>query len=83
MKVVAGEHEQIDGSPNPSFDCLSGSHLDFDIHDQTGRHVGSWCAWCGTGAYDDSRITMTGQPVGFTPTLSVRVPDGFHRHTEA
>lgn len=65
---------------NPSFDCITGRHLFFEITDQTGHHVGSWCAWCGTGAYDFRHIDHDGQPIDFTPTITVRIPDGFHRN---
>jgi hypothetical protein len=64
---------------NPSFDCLAGMHLFFDIHDEQGRTVGGWCPWCGTGSYDGDRITGDGRPVGFVPTYRARIPDGFHR----
>lgn len=69
----------MNSADNPSFDCLTGAHLLFDVHDEHGTVVGGWCAWCGTGAYDSDRITGDGDAVGFVPTLSVRVPDGFHR----
>lgn len=68
---------------NPSFDCITGGHLLFDIHDQHGQCVGGWCAWCGTGARDADRITDDGTAVGFVPTLKVRVPAHFHRQAAA
>ncbi len=84
---MAGEHERIPTAPNPGYDCIFGRHLNIDIYapeaGPTGGRcltaVGGWCVWCGTGAYDPDRITDAGQPVGFTPTLHIRIPAGFDR----
>lgn len=64
---------------NPSFDCVGGHHLFYDIHDPAGLVVGGWCPWCGTGAYDPDRITEDGRAVGFEPDYRVRIPAGFSR----
>lgn len=82
-----GSHENLPGhgdpAANPSFDCITGRHLFFEILDGRGGNVGGWCPWCGTGSYDGDRITIDGQAVGFTPRFVVRIPEGFHRGEKA
>lgn len=69
--------------PTAGLACIVGGHLFADILDaSTGDLVGDWCLWCGTGVYDGERITVLGQPVGFTPRYQARIPDGFHRLPE-
>lgn len=72
---------------NPSFDCITGGHLLMEVYDAETvetdlpkrQPVGSWCLWCGTGAYDGERITDDG-PVGFTPIYHLHIPATWHRN---
>jgi hypothetical protein len=87
-----GHPENIPGSPNPSFDCLTGRHMLIDVYDakqvianrgQVDRQLGcvaSWCLWCGSGMSDPARVDdTTGQPIGFAPIYDFYAPDDWHR----
>jgi hypothetical protein len=67
---------------NPNLACIGGKCLLIDATDDAGSVVGCWCLWCGTATYDGERISDEGQPIGFVPSFTVRLPDGFHRRRE-
>jgi hypothetical protein len=92
---IPGHPENIEGSPNPSFDCLTGRCLLMSAYDATEIFqarirkqprppaVAEWCLWCGGGVSNPDRIDdETGQALDFTPAYALRVPEGWHREPE-
>jgi hypothetical protein len=66
---------------NPSFDCITGKHMFAEMLDKDVVAL-SWCMWCGGGVSDPDKIADDGTPIGFTPTISVRIPADWHRRRD-
>lgn len=66
----------------PGLECVVGHHLFMEAFDEKDELIVSWCLWDGGGVtYHPDRMggPHEDEPLGWTPTYNVRVPDGWHR----